>query len=183
MPDPTTSEPTELTAGVSYAWTRAVASEFAPGSVYTAKCYLRGDSTLDLTGTASSGLWRFDLSAAQSLTLAAGSYTWHCVAESGSGATLARYPLADGRLTVLVDPLTLPAGDRRTHAEIALALAEAQYRDLLATPVESYTIGQRQATRRTLADLSAEIAKLKRQVARERNDGKSPAVTFRFARA
>lgn len=181
LPDPLSAIPDVLTAGDTVVWNQSIpASEYAPGGDYGLRCLLAGPSVLAVDGTAVSGAWRVTLTAAQTAALTPGTYAWVIVVETALAAQ--RYTLEEGTLVVRPSRVAAVAGGLVSHAAQALPLLEAQYRELAAQPLSSYRIDEREGVRQKLADLRREIAACRREIARERNNGSPPGVTFSFAR-
>jgi hypothetical protein len=185
VPDPLASIPAEITAGETVQWYQDVDSEYAPGGSYGVHLYLSGASVRALAAAEDEGRWLVTLPAAGTTgsgTMTPGTYEWIAYAVTGTGDAIERRRLGAGVVTVLPNLVTAAAGDRRSHAERALPLLEQQYRELAATKLESYTIAQRQGHYRKLAELRAEIAAMRAEIARARNGGMLPAVQFAFRR-
>lgn len=178
--DPLAELPDVHPAGLTLAWTHALDSEYAPGGDYTLTTYFRGPSKLDVAAVGSAGVWTSTVTAAQSGQLTAGTYQWETHAIGGGGTT--RYVVQSGTLTITPSLVSAAAGALVSHAAQALPLLEEQYRALAATKLESYTIEQRAGHYRKLSELRAEIGAMRREIARERNGGKVPGVTFAFGR-
>jgi hypothetical protein len=177
---PLAAIPSAFAAGHTVAWYHAVAeSDFAAGGAYALTVRLAGPSVLTVTATVDGSAWLCTITAAQSAALTPGTYQWEANAESGA----LRYAVDSGTLTVQPSLVTASAGSLVSHAAQSLPLLEAQYRDLAAVKLASYTIGQREAAYNKLAEIRAEIAACKREIARERNGGKLQPMTFGFTRA
>jgi hypothetical protein len=90
----------------------------------------------------------------------------------------ARRPHRRGRTSY-----TVKAGDLVSSAERELALCETQIAELLASRTESYTIGQRSAQKRALAELTTLRGVLIAKLGRERGQPlPSHAIAFRAPR-
>lgn len=85
----------------------------------------RGPTSLTVTCTTSGSQYLATITAAAANDLKRGTYWWDQWAATGTGATLERYRVASGQVTV-VDRLAIETGpyDGRTHAQRVLAAIE-----------------------------------------------------------
>lgn len=175
MPEPLTALPESFTAGETVVWTHAVSeTDFVSGGDYTLKAYLRGPSALDLTAVADdAGQWEFTITAAQSATLAAGTYTVAIVAEGTIAATLERHPVARQTVTVQPNVVTAVAGDFVSPAKRLLDAIDAVLEDRVTADVAAYTIGGRAVTAIPIMELTALRGIYAAKVARERSGGRA----------
>jgi hypothetical protein len=159
-----TTEPISIIAGDTAKFTRSF-SEYSAADGWTLAYELRGPSVLTVAATTDTDGAGFavTIAAADSGTLLPGLYLWFARASLDGEV----YTVDQGTLTVQPNPATAQPGDLQSDAEKELVLVNAQIKELLATPTESYSIGQRSAARRTLAELTTYrgvlIAKLGKQ--------------------
>lgn len=180
LPIPTT-EPKSFTAGETVKWTRAF-GDYPASDGWTRKYCVRGASNVDILEVNGA----FTLSAIAGKDLIAGPYRWTAYAEKGTEAagTLERYQLDAGVLEVLPNFTDAGDGALLSHPEKALALIETQIEELLSSPIESYSISQRSAVRRKLAELRAERTRYKIEIQRAKaGGGRLPPYEFGFNRA
>jgi hypothetical protein len=92
------------------------------------------------------------------------------------------HTVLDQFVTILPNLGTATVASMATNAEAHLAAAHAQLATLLATPMESYSIGGRAAAYRALREVRAEIATWQHQVWLERNPTKAmPTIRLVFS--
>lgn len=113
-----TSEPSVITAGETWAWTKSL-SDFPATDGYVLKYALQavGKPLITLTATTSGAGYAVNVLAATTAGYAPAVYTWQSYLELGA----ARYPGERGSLSVLASPL---AAYGSTHSTRTLALIE-----------------------------------------------------------
>lgn len=121
------------------------------------------------------GGWRVTIDATTSQTLPAGAYSWIARA-TGSGYT---QTLATGAFEVLPVPQA-GAVSGESHAARMVRALEAQLEKLAADPLEQYSVGERDAKRRSMAEVKRLLTAYRREVAMEANGGRLPSITFGF---
>ncbi|QDF14252.1 head-to-tail joining protein [Dinoroseobacter phage vB_DshS-R4C] len=163
--------PATLVAGDSWAWEAGAVFEDHPDP-WAASYVLRPEAGGDPV-TVSGGLEVlapvFRLPASVTADLPPGEWTWFAVAVDAT--TDARAVLAQGRVTVIPDPLA-GTEDRRTPARRILAAIEATLEGRATKDADTYSIEGRSITRTPLPDLLRLRAVYAEQVARE--TGRSP---------
>lgn len=145
-----TSEPITIVAGDTLKWTRAL-DDWSYAAGWRLTYELRGASSLTVVATADTDGIGHSITAAAIDTgkLAPGQYRWY--ARVGNGSEV--YTVGSGILTVEPNPSSAHAGDLVENEENELALINAQIKELLASPMESYSTAQRSANYRKLMDL------------------------------
>lgn len=138
-----TTEPTELRAGDTWRWTRALADY--PASAWTLK-YRYKHPTLagfEIVATASGDTHSVAYAAASSADVAAGEFSWSAWVEGGSSE---KYTVDEGVVTIKPDYRAAAASavlDDRSHARIVLAAIEAVIEGRAAKDQEEYEIAGR----------------------------------------
>jgi hypothetical protein len=161
-----TVEPSSFRAGETVQWTKIVA-DYPNTDGYSLVYRFGGPSEFsNVTATnESDGSYSVEIAAATTTVLNPGTYRWTAHAETGSGVSIERYPVADGQFTVL----SKLGAAVVSHAAKTLAVIEAALENRLTADRESYTIGNRQITKIPLKDLYSMRAMYRAEVARERN--------------
>lgn len=179
-------EPTTVTAGNTWTWTRSFAS-YAPsetGGTWTLSYAILGAAKLvwDAAWVTTSGaIWTVTIPAASTATLPAGTYQWTAILTGGSGYAGQRFTPAAGVFTVAANPSKLNAGDTLSFAEKTLAVVEAALEGRLTADMQSYSIGGRAVTAIPVSELFAIRNRLKTEVWRIQNPGKPlPGFAIRF---
>jgi hypothetical protein len=119
---------------------------------WTLHYYLRGQSALDLSSTASDAGWSTTLTATASAALGAGNYTWTAIVTSG----IERITIGAGRSVITPNVILQGGGfDPRSFAQLALEACEAAMATFNATggKVKKYDIGGRSMEFQTIGDL------------------------------
>jgi hypothetical protein len=142
------------------------------------KYAFRGAVNLDITAATDTDGRGFapTITSAQSATLTPGLYQWSARVEQ-SGEV---YTIASGTVTVTPNLGTALAGELRSSTEVELDLITKQIQDLMATPIESYAIGQRSAARRALEEATRARGVLIAKLGRERGQA-YPTHVVRFS--
>lgn len=158
-----TTAPAAILRGDTITWTVPRSRWTGDGApVVSATLYGR-DRTITATVAEESGLWRVTVPASVAATMEAGGYSF--VVRGTAGAVVAT--LETGTITVSPIPAAGAVSGESWAAATLRSLRET-YARLAADPLESYSVGDRDAKRRQLADLRKEIAALAAQVRRER---------------
>lgn len=179
-----TSEPTELPAGTTWRWT--VSDPAYPASDgWTIRYALAGPAKLDIETTAGATDTERSVTVAAAATAAwnttteARAFRWTRYAEKGSGETLERYVVGEGRLLVQPNPSSMPEGG--TWNERMLAAIEATLAGRVVADVASYQINGRALNRLDFAELRRARRAYRAEVWRERNPGRSfPGLAVSF---
>lgn len=144
-----TIEPEIVYAGQTIKWTRSF-SDY-PSDEYTLKYYLSGPASVTLIG-AQYGTTTDHLISVTSATSAAyvfGIYQWQAYAEKGAGATLEKYFISSGFLTIKTT-----AG--KSHAKTMLDKYETAIEALTLNGASSFSVAGKTYTSRDLAELRRE---------------------------
>lgn len=157
-----TTEPTQLVAGDTWTWDRALADYPAPTWSLT-YVFVNATQRFTIDSAASGTAHRMSLTAAQSSTKIAGDYTWVLFAKS-SGQ---RYQVATGRMTILPNFEADRPFDTRGHARRTLDAIEAVLENRASLDQQAYTINGRSLTRMPIADLLRLRDTYRAEVARE----------------
>ena len=149
-PVPTT-EPVEIRAGLTWAWTRDLADY--PASTWTLKYWFKqlaaAGAKFSITAAASGSQHSVSVAAATTAAYTAGDYSWAAVVTSGSEV----YEVDSGTTKILPVYNTDTAVDDRSHARIVLAAIEAVIENRATLDQQEYTIGTRSLKRMTVNEL------------------------------
>jgi hypothetical protein len=141
--------PSELIAGDTWRWTRALSDYTAP--TWAATAYFQNQShTFSVAGSASGTDHSFTIAAATTATYAAGRYFWHMRVTDGSITET----VESGWLEVKPNPAVGPR-DMRSWARRALDAVEAQLEGRATDGQQAMTIRDRSVSRYTLKELLA----------------------------
>jgi hypothetical protein len=161
-----TSEPTEITAGDSAAWTKSLADFSASDGWVLSYTLINAASKISISTSASGADHATSVAASVTAGWAPGTYYWQAVCTLG----LARYTVGTGSITVRPNLAVATLFDTRTPAAIALAAADLALATYGAKAyLQEYEINGR---RQKFTDPSAFMAwrnALKQEVARETN--------------
>lgn len=126
------TEPTYLTQGERVAWTRDICGNY-PSSLWTVKYKFRGPSTgFDITATIDGLNFAAVITAAQSLTMAVGTWKWWAYATEIANA-LNIIEVGNGLMTVYQGaPSAFDAIETRSANEIILASLQTAFSNNLA---------------------------------------------------
>jgi hypothetical protein len=171
-----TTEPTQIVAGDTVKWTREL-PDYPSSDGWSLRYAIRGAASVDVTATSDGTGYAVAIPSSATATLGAGLYQltgW--VEKDGEVYTV----VGPAAITVKPNLQTAADGALQSPAERELALIDAQIAELLASPIESYSIAGRSVAKRKLEDLNRQrgiaYAKLIRQ-----SGGKLPshALVFR----
>jgi len=142
-------EPEIIYAGQTLKWTQSLADY--PSDEYTLKYYLSGPASVTLTGAQyeSTTDHLISVTAANTAAYVYGIYSWQKFAEKGAGASLEKFLIASGFITIKTT-----AG--KSHAKTMLDKFEAAIQSLSVNGAKSYSIAGRSYTARDLAELRRE---------------------------
>lgn len=145
-----THEPITIIAGDTVKFTRAL-DDYSYADGWRLTYEIRGASKLDVVATADTDNTghAVTVAAGDTGTLEPGQYRWF--ARVGLNGEV--YTVDSGTLIVEPNPSKAEAGDLVLSEETELTLVKTQIRELLATPMESYAVGQRSSNYRKLMDL------------------------------
>lgn len=162
------SAPADVLQGDSLQY-RVSSSDATPQEGATlAVRFMSPTTTLEVTGTASGSGWLVSLTPKQTRELGPGALTWVARATYVGGAV---QKVASGQLTVL--PLTAIGGTTISHAATMVARLEAQLEQLAADSLSEYSIGDRTAKRRAMAEVQKQLTTARAKLAAERNGGRT----------
>jgi hypothetical protein len=137
-----TTEPAELRAGDTWAWTKTL--DDYPASAWTLKYRFKNAAGgFEITATASGDDFSVSVAAATTTGYAAGAYSWMAWVEGG---TSEKYTVDTGTCTINPDyrsGTATAAFDDRTHARIVLDAIEAVIEGRAAKDQEEYEIAGR----------------------------------------
>jgi hypothetical protein len=179
-----TNIPQQFVAGDTVQWTDS-AFDGKGSDTYTLTYALRGESTLDVTGTAAADGWNVTITASQSKDLPPGDYAWHAFLTSG----LNRFTVGSGVTKILPNIALQGAGyDARTQIEQDLAAVETEIRARAtgAMTIE-YSIGNRSLKKESISRLLELRSALRIDLAREKqakrlSEGVGRSIGIRFGR-
>jgi hypothetical protein len=160
-------EPETFRAGETVSWTKIVA-DYPNTDGYSLVYSFDGPSNLGpVTATnVADGSYSASISAATTGSLDAGTYRWAAHAETGSGASIERYPVASG---IFVVKARLLGDVVESHAVKTLRVIEAALEGRLTADMEAYTIGNRQITKIPIKELYSMRAMYRNEVLLEKN--------------
>lgn len=149
-----TTEPLEILAGDTLQWTRSL-PDYPATSGWTLKYRLINSlGKIDIIASASGADHAITVTAATSAAYTPGTYTWTSYVEKGAGATLERYTIAIGTITVKPSLATQAAGlDTRTHVKKVLDSIEAVIEGRATRTDLEYEIAGRRIRHMTPQDL------------------------------
>ncbi|MEM7724194.1 MAG: hypothetical protein AAF376_17760 [Pseudomonadota bacterium] len=130
-----------------------------------------GGVAITLSASQADGIWSVVAGSSATGGHEPGEYEW--VAIATDAAADRRSTLGQGRVRVLPDPLTA-GGDLRSPAARILAAIEATIEGRVTKDADSYSIEGRSISRTPMADLLRLRTVYTREVAAERNPGRSP---------
>jgi len=167
--------PSTIRAGDTIAWRDDAAADALGNTItssdWTLIYYLRTNATsagATVTGAAYGYGWESTISAATSAGFTTGTWYWQAISTRGTE----KHTLGAGQLTVLAALSytgTPGAVDGRTQSQVDLDAVQAAMRALLTGgAVKQYTIGNRQLTKFTLAELREYESILLARVNREK---------------
>jgi hypothetical protein len=172
----TATPPASIMQGDTLTW-RLVSSDASPADATLSVRVSSPSGTIDVLGVADGTAWIVTVTDEQTQRLGAGLLRYMARATYGSGQVLT---IAAGTLTsVAVSALGTGSGTA-SHAARMVALLEAQRERLAADSLDAYTIGDRQATRRKLAEVESSLRAARRELSREQNGGRLPPVRMVF---
>lgn len=166
MADVAETEPIEIVAGDTVEWNRKDLTDY-PASTWTLKYVLRGPAVQNVTATADGDSYSIVLTAATTADWTEGKYSWEAFVTKGAGASLERYTVDSGSITVKPN-LEAIAGevDFRSGAQIAYDNAMTIWKAV--TKHGSYSIAGRTYTSRNMAEIIMLVDKCKRDLMAER---------------
>lgn len=179
-----TNIPQQFVAGDTIKWSDS-AFDGKGSPDYTLTYALRGESSLDVVGTAAAGGWDVTITASQSNELPAGDYAWHAYVTSG----LNRFTVGSGVVKVLPNIAKQGAGfDVRTQIEKDLAAVEDEIRARATGSMTiEYSIGNRSLKKESISRLLELRSALRIDLAREKqakrlSEGVGRSIGIRFGR-
>ena len=171
-----TTEPTRLTAGDTWRWTKAVA-EYSAVDGWVLSYVVTGPSTIKFSATADGTGWAVTVAVAVTTKLPGGTYRW------ASYVTLAgeRFQVGSGTLLVAANLGALGADiSTASFAVRALAIVEAALEQRLPAGLEEYEIAGKSVKHMALTELLTARTRLRHEVASERTGGKMATLEAAF---
>lgn len=146
--------PATVVQNTTVAW-YVDAGEFPVADGWTLTYEFRGSTSLTVTCTTSGEQYLATITPAQSAALTVGDdYWWALYAHKGSGATLERYEVDRGRLSVeRTLGATLATYDGRSHAKIVLDAIEAVIQGKASKDQKDVMVGDRRIARLLPAEI------------------------------
>lgn len=171
--------PDQLVAGDTWKWSASF-EDYSASDGWTLTTSFRGESALDVAGSADGDGFVSTAAASATLALTAGRYSWVSVVTKDDES----YTVDSGNLEVLPNLAAQEAGyDGRTLAERQLAAAEATLETLLASKNATVHFGDQSFTRQDVEKLMKIRDRLRDQVAREKraaNGGQGRRIKVEF---
>ena len=162
MADIPETEPTEIIAGDTLRWNKALADYPADDS-WVLKYSLRGPSVIDITATASGATHAVSVAVTVTANYIAGDYTWVAKVTKATEA----YTVGSGRTTVTQDVSAISGNvDLRSDAQIAYDNAMTIWQSVKLHG--SYSIAGRTYTSRHMTEIIQLVEKCKRDLMAER---------------
>ncbi len=160
-----TREPAKVAAGDTWRWKRTDLAAEYPASDGWALTYVLLNASAKITFAASADGDAFLIheAAADTISRAAGSYTWEASVAKG----VDRFRVGTGTMEVGPDFHSVASLDMRSHARKALAAIEAVIERRAAKDQQEYAIDGRSLKRTPIADLLVLRDRYKREVERE----------------
>jgi len=164
MPTVPLNEPTELSAGDSWAWRREdLSGEYPADDGWTLTYYFNfGGETFSVAAKAAGPHFAVAVPAATTANYQPGTYDWRAYAAKGAD----RYQVDKGLLTVLPNFATATT-DQRSHARKVLAMVEAVIEGRATSDVLKYQIAGRTLEKTPIGDLLKLRDRYRAEVARE----------------
>lgn len=147
-----TNEPSELRAGLTWAWRREDLGDF-PAGTYTLKYWFKKSgatgANFSITATADGANHSVSVAAGTTQGYTAGAYTWVAVATAGSEA----YEVDKGTLQILPRYDQVANLDDRSHTRKMVDAIEALMEGRATVDQMQYQINGRMLTRMSIGDL------------------------------
>ena len=155
--------PKQITQGDTVSWSETL-DEYNPATD-TLKCFIRGQSALDLTGVSNGNQWDFTIDTNQSILLAAGKYNTQFVIEFSTNKK------ALGTTELLVCPSfeNMSKLETRSPDEIELEEITKAILKLSSGAVSEYWIGDRKLRYQDLEQLTERQQYLRNRIAMRKN--------------
>ena len=168
MNDQPTTEPTRLTAGDTWEWSRTdLALSRFPAPTWALSYALRGPSQINITATPSDQAFTVTVPAETSAVYKAGDYEW--AAYVTNSTTSERYQVATGHLTIAPNLAgDLPTFDGRSYAKRMLDAIEATILGRATEDANELAINGKKIVRMTPAELITLRDKFRFEYANER---------------
>ena len=174
-PIPTT-EPTRLTAGDTWEWTKTFA-DYLPADGWALSYVVTGPSTLRFSATEDGTGFAVTVAAATTKTLPGGAYRWASYVTSGS----TRKQVGEGLLDVVANFEAITVGSSTaSFAARNLSVVEAAIEGRLPSHLEEYQIAGKVVKHMAIMDLMNLRARLRQEVARETSGGRLASLEVAF---
>jgi hypothetical protein len=162
-------EPSQFTAGDTVVWDRSFA-DYPATDGWTLKYAFRGVGKIDVDAQPNGTGYSVLIDSTTS-NVAPGLYEWKAFVERGD-SPIERHTLAQGRVNIGAELSGISNTSRQAHAERALVLCETMLEQLLASPIETYTIEQQTTVRRKISEMYSLRAKYKAELNSLKNRGR-----------
>ena len=131
--------------------------------------------TLEVIGVAESDGWLVTVTADQTKRLGDGLLRWMARATFAAGVVRT---IDAGMLTAVALAELGTGSSTQSHAARMVALLEAQLEKLASDSLDQYSVGERSATRRKMAEVDAALNAARRRLAMEQHGGRLPRVSI-----
>jgi len=159
----------EFRAGDSLSWSESW-PDYPPTDGWVLTYRLVGSpGTVSFTSTNDNGAHLFSVASATTAAWASGFYEWTAFVSKGTE----RFTLDEGTITILANPATETAADKRSHARKVLDAIRAVLEGRASKDQESYSINGRTLNRTPVRDLIELERVYAARVAREERRNKA----------
>ena len=155
--------PKQITQGDTVSWSETL-EDYNPATD-TLKCFIRGQSTLDLIGVSNGNQWDFTIDTNQSILIAAGKYNTQFVIEFGAN----KKALGITELFVCPSFENMTELETRSADEIELEEITKAILKLASGAVSEYWIGDRKLKYQDLQQLTKRQQYLRTRIAMKKN--------------
>lgn len=159
--------PQQITQGDRVNWTQTL--DVYDPSFDTLYCFVRGKSSIDLTGVANNQAWDFEITEAQSIDLVPGKYKTQFMVFAFAWG---KKTLGSTDLLVFPSLQNLTTLETRSADEIELEAITKAIAKLASGGVEEYRIGDRMMRYQDLEQLTKRQRELRNRIAMVKNRGK-----------
>jgi hypothetical protein len=179
--------PKTLRAGDTWSWTESLSAY--PATAYTLKFsfWLYGHSAKTITAAADGAAHAVSQTPADTAAYASGDWRWTAYVEKGSGDTLERYTVGEGRVTIAPSLASAaPDTDLRSYWQKVLDAVHGAILEFAAKGHASITVDGKSATYKREQDLLALQRRAEQEVATEklaeRGEGAGRITRIEFGR-
>jgi hypothetical protein len=175
-PEIPSTAPATIMQGDTLRW-RVTSVDATPATATIAVRVASSAHSVEVSGIADGDGWLVTVAAEQTRRLGAGLLKYLVRATYAGGIV---QTLTAGSITAVgVSELGTGAATM-SHAARMVALLEAQLEKLAADSLAEYSIGERTAKRRAMAEVETSLSKARRALAMEQNGGRLPSVHMVF---